>query len=160
MEFDKTKVFTTFNCDEVKVGSKGYFADSKESLVTKVQLEDKDDYRTLVMIDINSEFALRTEESQYLYFYLVEEPKELVPFDSVEELIEFWVNKRFKGRPQYNAELEMPLVWVTHKASNEKYLINSFKDGVVSIGGLNFILKDLFKFYTFLDGSPIGKIKE
>lgn len=32
MEFAKAKIFTALNADEVKVGSKGYFADNLRSL--------------------------------------------------------------------------------------------------------------------------------
>lgn len=32
MEFDKSRVFTALNADEIKVGSKGYFADNLRSL--------------------------------------------------------------------------------------------------------------------------------
>lgn len=32
MEFDKAKVFTVLNADEVKIGSSGYFADNLRSL--------------------------------------------------------------------------------------------------------------------------------
>lgn len=36
MEFDKSRVFTALNAEEVKVGSKGYGSDSMEDLKNKV----------------------------------------------------------------------------------------------------------------------------
>lgn len=91
--------------------------------------------------------------------YRIQPEKEYVPFDSVEELIECWNKKKYNGRPPYNAELEMPLIWVKHRTVNIKYLIIGFCDDSVSMSSLLVKLKDLFENYTFLDGSPIGKIK-
>lgn len=42
MEFDKAKVFTALNADEVKVGSKGYFADSIRVLKETIKETLKD----------------------------------------------------------------------------------------------------------------------
>lgn len=90
MEFDKSKVYTTFDADEVKIGSKGYFADAKEYLITHVKFEDKDFYGTLDEIRHNSsELPFSTNESVYRYFYLVEEPEEPTKRSCTrEELIE------------------------------------------------------------------------
>lgn len=78
MKFDKSKVFTTFNCDEVKVGSKGYFADSKEGLISRVQSEAEIDYDTLYRVDVSADdfVFLTIGDCPYRYFYLVEEPQE------------------------------------------------------------------------------------
>lgn len=76
MEFDKSKVFTTFNADEVKVGSKGYIADTKETLIAHVQSENENFF--LPLLDIkNEEMAFVVANGvRFRYFYLVEEPKE------------------------------------------------------------------------------------
>lgn len=39
MEFDKSKIYTVVNADEVKIGSKGYFANTILELETCVELE-------------------------------------------------------------------------------------------------------------------------
>lgn len=36
MEFDKLKVFTPFNCEEVKVGSKGYVSENAEEKIKEM----------------------------------------------------------------------------------------------------------------------------
>lgn len=92
MEFDKSKVFTPFNCDEVKIGSKGYFSDIKGNLIYRVTAENKNFYHTLIGIDNSNEaeYPFETDtDSKYNYFYLVEEPKEKVKRPCTrEELLE------------------------------------------------------------------------
>ena len=39
MEFDESKIFTMVNADKVKLGSKGYFADSLKELKIAVEQE-------------------------------------------------------------------------------------------------------------------------
>lgn len=79
MKFDKSKVYTALNADEVKVGSKGYFADTIKGLEELVNSENKDYYNTLVEIAPTSE-VYRFKRgvdfiTEYALFYLVEEPK-------------------------------------------------------------------------------------
>lgn len=92
--------------------------------------------------------------------YRIKPEVEYVPFDTVEELINCWCQKRFDGYKPYNTELEMPLIWVKNKFSGASCLITAFDKHSVRID-INFIdLETLFNGCTFLDGSPIGKIKE
>lgn len=43
MEFDKSRVYTAVNADEVKAGSKGIFANTYASLQKKVSKEGTDE---------------------------------------------------------------------------------------------------------------------
>lgn len=75
MEFDKNRVYTALNADELKVGSKVIVADSITFL--KNAVEDEDVY---ILQDIASEsnaFRFVTNGGTYSLAYLVEEPKEL-----------------------------------------------------------------------------------
>lgn len=89
-----------------------------------------------------------------------------IPFDTTEELINYWCHIRFDDYKPYNTELEMPLIWVKAKKSNTKFLITGFEaetnweGGCVYLDGLFYSMIDMFEDFTFLDGSPIGKIKE
>ena len=42
MEFDKSRIYTMVNADEVKLGSAGYFADNIYSLQQAVQHNDRE----------------------------------------------------------------------------------------------------------------------
>lgn len=76
MDFDETRLYTAFNADKVKVGSKGYFADSISELKRKITEGEA----PLNLIEIYGEEAVTrfaiAPTSSYFLFYLVEEPKE------------------------------------------------------------------------------------
>lgn len=154
MEFDKTKVYTIFNWDELKIGSKGYFANCKDDLIYRVTIEDKDCCRTLEGIVNDSDYPFKNGLDTYHYFYLVEEPKKR-PYENTEELINDFCN-RFKVKRTGYGE---PFIWVKPKARDKKCLITAYGENYVYIGGneTTFILKDLMQYYTYLDGSCIGK---
>lgn len=90
---------------------------------------------------------------------------EYVPFESVDELIECWADKRkiplfgVDGKAVWNP-IDMPLIWVKGKGTQAKYLITEYWSASVCIGDDLRDLKELYDCYTFLDGTPIGKIKE
>ena len=82
-----------------------------------------------------------------------EEPeKKWRPFKSIEELKHVWDVKL--------SPLEEPMIWVRSKFNTSStYLITHYcgNMGVVHLCGyLNIGLEQLFKDYTFLDGSPCG----
>lgn len=147
MEFDKTKVFTTFNCDEVRVGSKGYFADSKESLVTKVNLEDKDYCCTLSRIDAKDDLPFQLGVGGFFrYFYLVEEPKEKTKRPCTrEELIEMLKKQG------------LPMLKEKNSKGNYTVIIRSFTDTEITLGyGACYTqYEKLCEDYTLLDGTEL-----
>lgn len=76
MKFDKTRVYSICNADEVKVGSKGFFADNISDLKKKVN----EGHELLTLVKIYGEksatrFSI-SPISSYILFYLVEEPKD------------------------------------------------------------------------------------
>lgn len=75
MEFDKSKVFTPFNCEEVKIGSKGYFADNLFTLKEGIEINA---FKDLEDVDLSSNLPFYTKGAYYRFFYLVEEPKEKI----------------------------------------------------------------------------------
>ena len=141
MEFDKTRVYSACNADEVKVGSKGYFADSISELKRKIS--EGDEPLTLVKI-CGEEAATRfttLSASVYLLFYLVEEPKEKV------------------YRP-YNDTAEMPngaMLNVVVSGDGTRLLIIAAEDKRVCIGSQGWVdLHDLYEYYTWPNGTPCG----
>lgn len=141
MEFDKTRVYSAYNADEVKVGSKGYFADSISELKKKVN--EGNELLTLVKIygeESATRFSISTISS-YILFYLVEEPKEKV------------------YRP-YNDTAEMPngaMLDIVVSREGTRLLIIAAEDKRVCIGPQGWVsLLDLYQFYTWPNGTPCG----
>lgn len=82
MEFDEGKLYTMANADKVKVGSRGYFADTIKGLrCVMEQGNGCPQYGEVYRIDGENEmcrFILKSNCStgyRYSLFYLVEEPK-------------------------------------------------------------------------------------
>ena len=141
MKFDKTRVYSAYNADEVKVGSKGYFADSISELKKKVN--EGNELLTLVKI-YGEESATRfsiSPISSYILFYLVEEPKEKV------------------YRP-YNDTAEMPngaMLNTVVSREGTRLLITAAEDKRVYLGPQGWVsLLDLYQYYIWPNGTPCG----
>lgn len=75
MEFDKSRVYTALNADELKIGSKCIFANNIGSLKCKV--EEGTDIRPIVQI-LNDAYERRFKtdvRGEYPFAYLVSEPE-------------------------------------------------------------------------------------
>ena len=97
MKFDKTKVYTAVNADEVKIGSKGYFADTLTDLKARVATESADCFGEILHIlfpDSYYCFSFKDTRCNYALFYLVEEPapKEVTAeeWDNRPRLMKVW----------------------------------------------------------------------
>ena len=80
MEFDKSRVYTALNADELKVGSKVILADAMKALKTFVATGEAN---AVTITHINSEeaqYRFHSNECEFDYplAYLVEEPEEKV----------------------------------------------------------------------------------
>lgn len=163
MKFDKSKVYTALNADEVKVGSKGYYADCPKALEERVNSDNKTYYDTLIGITPTSEvyrFKIGAAfSSEYALFYLVEEPekKKLRPYRDTDEMVDHFC-RHFNLIPQ---DHRLPTLWI--KNGYNKYLITRVNENTVTLCIENdvytFSLSVLADDYTYLDGSPCG-IKE
>lgn len=141
MEFDKTRVYSACNADEVKVGSKGYFADSISELKKKVN--EGNELLTLVKIygeESATRFSVSTISS-YILFYLIEEPKEKI------------------YRP-YNDTAEIPggaLLKIVVSRDGTRLLITAAEDKRVYLGPQGWVdLYDLYRYYTWSSDNPCG----
>ena len=174
MEFDISRVYTMLTADEVKEGSKGYFADSLVNLKTRVENEDKLAYGELTRIhDKDCLYRFRIDNIvDEAFFYRVEEFTEnkFRPYSNPDEMIEDF-KKRYnsydvwsgKDNPMYN-----PMIWIKSKATGFRHLITDYGDDdncghcnkiCIWIGTLPIKLKELYENYTYLDDTPCG-IKE
>ena len=153
MEFDKSKVYTAVNADELPIGSKCIFADTVKGLRRKVE-EDIDRIETFYRLHNNGVDDLFVgNDSTYSYAYLIEPPVEqrYKPFSSEEKEVE--VIKKHKG-------------WVKEKTSGDLKLIScigKFSDTVPSIcvGSLYVTPTTLLEDFVFADdSSPCGELVE
>ncbi|WP_296016694.1 hypothetical protein [uncultured Treponema sp.] len=159
MVFDKSKVYTALNADEIKPGSKGYFADNLKVLKEAALSEDSVIFGEIENIYDDScsrRFNIK-DDCGYHLFYLIEEPQEkkLRPYKDTDEMVEDF-KKRFNVNvPPY----AMPLIWVKTKGADKKYLIVRFASALticLNVEVYTPTLEDLAEGYTYLDGSPCG----
>ena len=152
MEFDKSRVYTAVNADELKVGSKCIFADSLATLKACVETENP---RIRILEEIEKENYTNRfiwNDSYNCYHmnlaYLIEPPVEpkYKSFESVEKAME--AIKKHGG-------------WVKDKKNNVQLLVVGFDDdnGFFLGNGYSCSYTGLFLDYVFVnDGSPCGEL--
>ena len=154
MEFDKSRVYTALNAEELPIGSKCVFADDLRELRRLVSIEDT----SQVLIAIKGEsYKYRFEQAKadcmgdtlFALAYLIESPTEpkYKPFESVDKAIE--AIKAHDG-------------WVEDKEAPLKLLIVGVSISGVLIGRASVTdFNRLFSDYVFVDdGSPCGELVE
>lgn len=158
MKFDKSRVFTVANANEVVAGSKGYFADNMSDLRDKVEDDGTIIGELLHVMTDDYEYRFETYDSyRFGLFYLVEEPKEkkLRPYNSTDEMVEDFKRRFNANVPPY----AMPLIWIKAKNTDKKYLIVRFASALticLNVEVYTPTFEDLAEGYTYLDGSPCG----
>ncbi|MFC1239721.1 hypothetical protein ACFGOO_09870 [Treponema vincentii] len=154
MEFDKSRVYTAVNADELKVGSRVVLCDSLLELKEAVETEKKRTIQNLAIIhgeDMPFRFTGDKYHSGHSLAYLVELPKEpeCRPFESIKKAME--AIKKHGG-------------WVKDKTTDDLKLITSIgkiSDSVGSIGagGSYYTFTTFLDRYVFADdGSPCGEL--
>lgn len=77
MNFNKLRVFTPLNADQVPVGSKGYFAETLGNLKNAVEMRGETAELTSIRDETHAcRFYCAEYKSAWSLFYLVEEPKD------------------------------------------------------------------------------------
>lgn len=144
MEFDKSRVYTAVNADELKIGSKCMFACNVFTLKDHV----RNDYPAEILINVYSETTVERFKSDsdelYPLAYLIEPPteKKYKPFESVEEAM-----KAIKAHGG----------WIKYKVSASYSLVIAYGRGSIYTNEKCIYMQDLFDDYVFADdGSPCG----
>ena len=151
MEFDKSKIYTALNADELPIGSKCIFADTIKDLKEEVKKKRID---TLFGIATEQyEYRFISEHGykiQYALAYFIEQPAKpkYKPFESVEKAME--AIKKHGG-------------WVVYKCFS--FLVTAYDkarpDHAVCFSDNWYSLQDLYKSFVFADdGSPCGELVE
>jgi len=149
MEFDKSKVYTAVNADELPIGSKCIFADTIKDLKEEVKKKRID---TLFGIATEQyEYRFISEHGykiQYALAYFIEQPAKpkYKPFSSVEKAME--AIREHDG-------------WVGYKCRS--FLVTAYDkmrpNHSVCLSDTWYSLQDLYKFFVFADdGSPCGEL--
>lgn len=154
MEFDKSKIYTALNADELPIGSKCIFADTIKDLKEEVKKKRID---TLFGIATEQyEYRFISEHGykiQYALAYFIEQPAKpkYKPFSSVEKAME--AIREHDG-------------WVKDKTTDDLKLITSIGKisdsvGSIGVGGSYYTFATFLDRYVFADdGSPCGELVE
>lgn len=152
MEFDKSKVYTVVNADELKVGSKCIFADTLaelRALVQECEGYSKSELREIREDDEVYRFVDKVGHTSALAYLLLSpiEPK-YKPFESAEKAME--AIKKHGG-------------WIKSKDGNKSFFITGFNK---KENAFCFVFEHwhsfsfLFaKFVWVDDGSPCGELE-
>lgn len=154
MKFDKSRVYTALNADELPIGSKCYFSNSLGYLKRTVEEEKESYFGKIVLIQEEAWTNRFVNEAceYYALAYLVEPPREVKykPFETIAETLQ--AIQKHGGR-------------VKDILSGELKLINGINDTSVlySIGtGRSYFTPQGFLecFVFATDESPCGKLVE
>lgn len=170
MEFDVNKVFVSLSADDVKIGSKGYCADSLVNLKTQVEHENILAYGEVTRIhDKDCRYRFRIDNIiDKAFFYLVEEftEKKFRPYKDTDEMIEDFKRRynSYSGWSGKNNPMYTPMIWLKSKATGFRHLVTDYSDNdcghcnktCIWIGTLPIKFKKLHEDYTYLDGTPCG----
>ena len=150
MEFDKSRVFSAVNADELKAGSKCIFANTMQDLKAFVKTKSP-----ATLTSIGDESSPKRfmglygyAEVAYLFAYLIEPPgkPKYKPFESVDKAME--AIKAHGG-------------WIKWKSDNIQGVVIGRSSDRIKILQDWVLLKDMFNDYVFADdGSPCGELVE
>ncbi|EMB19563.1 hypothetical protein [Treponema denticola] len=149
MEFDKSKVYTAVNADELQIGSRCIFADTVRGLRRKVE-EDTDCVETFYRLHNDGGDDLFVgNDCAYCYAYLIEPPAEpkYKPFSNIDKAME--AIKKHGG-------------WLKRKAGQTTMLVVGFDCDGCLLGNANYYsIRALFSDFVFADDeTPCGELVE
>lgn len=182
MEFDKSRVYTAVDADELRAGDKVIVADDLATL--KCCVKDNSPINIISIIgkeDCLFRFGVKDNCVSFAFAFLVERAekhtdynhceearkayacamtnvcpnKHYRPFKDTDELIEEWDKKLGYRDP---TGLAKSYIWVRSKFNKDHKgcLITNFFGKYVLMNNQQCLLSRLFDEYTFLDGTPCG----
>lgn len=163
MEFDRSRVFTALNADELKAGDIVFATDSIAELKDMVENGNATGSRKIERIGSAEEayrFHVKCSGHTLCYncAYLVKraEEKKWRPYKDCDEMVLDFC-RRFVTREL--DRVEIPSIWVMSKSKSRWSFVSDldFSSKTVSIGhDRRCSLTFLFENYTWLDSSPCG----
>ena len=146
MKFDKNRIYTAVNADELKIGSTVYVSDNMYYLKKCVEESLESSILTSILSEKEPKRFCISNNEKWQLVYLIE-PK-YKPFESVEKAME--VIKKHGG-------------WIKSKTTQEYFLISALKSKKFAIIGNEYweSFSFLLERYVFADdGSPCGELVE
>lgn len=149
MTFDKSRIYTAVNADELKIGSRCIFADTVKGLKMQMQSDNFTDSRNMLAFarlhnEGRDDLFVASDGFAYTYAYLIEPPikKKYKPFESVKEAM-----KAIKAHGG----------WVKNMTRNSSYAVVAYYAETVETSQYIINLETLLDNYVFADdGSPCG----
>ena len=163
MEFDKSRVYTALNADELKIGSRCIFADTVKGLRRKVQEEDAAQYvQPFIRLHDNGyDVQFLADCYTYAYAYLIEPPAEpkYKPFENLKQLIAA-TEKHGETVKSLVGQNESTIIGMT--LSNRVIIDKSFSQSFGQPYGdkVSCTTEELLDNFIFLsDNSPCGELE-
>ena len=150
MEFDKSRVYTALNADELQIGSKCIFADTIRGLRRKVG-EEKDTNCAETFYRLHNDGgddSFVGNDCAYCYAYLIEPPAKpkYKPFKDIDKAME--AIKKHGG-------------WIKKKSNRYQYIVIAKSSTSLRLFDGWFTLEAIFYDYVFADdGTPCGELVE
>lgn len=147
--FDTSKVYTSVNADDVKIGSKGYFADTLAGLRLDVFSKYTNPHELTDVYNDHVDHRFESNDGNnvdvYSLFYLVEEPEEKTfrPYSSREEFLSALKKQAY---PFY--------VYENH--TDDTLAVTRICNDVIYLNGEPISFLELKDNFHFQDGSPCG----
>ena len=164
MEFDKSRVYTALNADELKVGSKCVFADKVKDLRREVETGDAVDVvrRFTFLYEGCDDIQFSDGFYTYKYAYLIEPPAEpkYKPFENLKQLI-VATEKHGETVKSLVGQNESTIIGMT--LSNRVIIDKSFSQSFGQPYGdkVSCTTEELLDNFVFLsDNSPCGELVE
>ena len=147
MEFDKSRVYTAVNADELQIGSRCIFADTMDEL--KIKLRNVEDYVDTLDVVCSDREAERfcSRNATYFLAYLIEPPDEpkYKPFERIDKAME--AIKKHGG-------------WIKKKSNGYQYIVIAKSFASLRLFDGWFTFEEIFYDYVFADDdSPCGELE-
>ena len=144
-KFDKSRVYTALNADELKVGSKCFFANCLSDLMDAVKNDESERIERFTQ-SLDCDYVCRFRDDyggNFALAYLIEPPK-YEAFESIENAME--AIKAHGG-------------WVKDMISKRCYAIVAYDEATVETEQDTFGVDALFDGFVFADdGRPCGEL--
>ena len=164
MEFDKSRVYTALNADELPIGSKCIFADTVKALRKKVQADDYAQYvQPFIRLHDNGyDVQFLADCYTYNYAYLIEptSKSKYKPFENLKQLI-VATEKHGETVKSIAGQKESTIIGMTlnNRVIIDKSFLQSF--GQPYGDKVSCTTEELLYNFVFLsDNSPCGELME